>query len=141
MDMVHSEEPMRQAFNDLLKDILKCHETLMVYRNARNKYSDKSRDSGTKAGVRGIESSRTVDDGVQPVASASLLQRRRTRGSTIVRYHQPTSLKGHTYSLLKGDRKQGRNYQGEGSKRRSTRMFGHIGPCLTHEYALKCDFK
>jgi hypothetical protein len=69
MDMVHSEEPMRQAFNDLLKDILKRHETLMVYRNSRNKYSDKSRDSGTKAGVRAIESSRTVDDGIGAACS------------------------------------------------------------------------
>ena len=132
---------MRQAFNDLLKHILKRHETLMVYRNARNKYSDKSRDSGTKAGVRGIESSRTVDDGIGAAYRARLCCRGVEREAPQLYVTiNPQALKAtHTHYLKWIENKAGTTR--EGSKRRSTRMFGHIGPSLMHEYALKCDFK
>jgi hypothetical protein len=40
MDMVWSEDELRHAFHYLLKNPLKGNESLMVYRNARKKYSE-----------------------------------------------------------------------------------------------------
>jgi len=74
-DMIHDEDEMRHAFHHLLKDGLNGNETLMVYRNARNKYSEAFRESSLKDGIRGIESFRTTEDGIVASYRAAICTR------------------------------------------------------------------
>lgn len=64
MDMVWSEDELRHAFHHLLKNPLKGNESLMVYRNARKKYSEAFRQSPLKHGIRATESFRSIDEGI-----------------------------------------------------------------------------
>jgi hypothetical protein len=67
MDMIWNENEMRHAFmlfHHLLKDGSSGNEALMIYRNARNKYSEAFRQSPLKDGIRAVESFRLADEAV-----------------------------------------------------------------------------